>query len=74
MKYIRHRKLGFVIFEGSVRHDDVARQLGGPSQVISAGFIFTPEIELKCLGHSGSLNVGTAPYDSTDLKKLMGAV
>jgi hypothetical protein len=74
MKYIRHRKLGFVIFEGSVRHDEVANQLGGISQVVSAGFVVTPDIDLKCLGHSGSLDVGTAPYDSADLKNRMRAI
>lgn len=74
MKYIRHRKLGFILFEAAVRHDEVASQLGGRGEVVSAGFVFTPDIDPKCIGHSGSLNLGTAPYDSTDLKHRMKAL
>lgn len=72
MKYIRHKKFGFVLFEASIRHDDVARSLGGPEQVLSAGFVFAPSADLKCLGHSSSLNVGARPDDGAELRLRMG--
>jgi hypothetical protein len=73
MKYIRHKKLGFILFEGKVPHVEVAQQLGGVGEVESAGFVFAPDMEVRCLGHSGTLDVGTAPYDSADLRSRMKA-
>ena len=68
MKYIRHRKLGFVVFEGSVRHAEVAESLGGAEEIMSAGFIVTPAVDLRCVGHSSSLNLGVLPRDGEDLQ------
>lgn len=73
MKYIRHKKLGFILFEPSVGHDAVARSLGGLDEVVSAGFVFAPKIDLKCLGHSSSLNLSAAPDDASDLRSRMSA-
>ncbi len=73
MKYIRHRKLGFVLFEGSVRHDQVANSLGGATEVVSAGFVFTPGADLMCMGHSSTLNIGFGPSDARDLKSRLRA-
>lgn len=73
MKYIRHRKLGFILFEGNVRHDDVAKSLGGASEVVSAGFVFTPGVDLMCMGHSSTLNIGSGPSDARDLKSRLHA-
>lgn len=73
MKYIRHRKLGFILFEPSVMHDDVARRLGGAEEVVSAGFVFAPSNDLKCLGHSSSLNRSAAAEDASDLRSRMAA-
>ena len=73
MKYIRHRKFGFVLFEPSFGHAEVAQSLGEPSDVLSAGFVFTPGVDLRCVGHSSSLNLATAPHDATDLQsRLLG--
>ncbi len=75
MKYIRHRKFGFILFEGTVRHDELARRLGGLDDVISAGFVFAPMVEnLACTGHSGSLNVGAGPSDAVELKDRIFAL
>ena len=74
MKYIRHKKLGFVLFEGSVGHDEVARSLGGREQVMSAGFVFAPGVVLKCLGHSSSLDLSSGPSDESDLVSRMAGV
>jgi hypothetical protein len=71
MKYIRHKKFGFVLFEGSVQHAEVARSLGNTDEVVSAGFVFAPNVTLKCLGHSSSLNLSVAPADEPDLRARM---
>ena len=71
MKYIRHKKFGFILFEPSVGHDAVARRLGGPDDILSAGFVFAPKLDLKCLGYSSSLNVGAASDDASDLRSRM---
>ena len=71
MKYIRHHKLGFILFEASVGHDEVARCLGGAEKVISAGFVFAPTAAVKCIGHSSSLNLSAAPSDGPDLQSRM---
>lgn len=71
MKYIRHRELGFVLFEGSVRHDEVAKKLGGSDQIVSAGFVFTPAFEPRCLGYSGTLNLSAGPSAAVDLRRRM---
>ena len=71
MKYIRHKTLGFVLFEPSVRHDDVAATLGGRDQIVSAGFVFAPAADLRCLGHSSSLQLAAAPNDEHDLRTRM---
>lgn len=73
MKYIRHKKLGFVLFEPSLMHDEVARRLGGAEEILSAGFVFAPSNDLKCLGHSSSLNCSAAPDDASDLRARMTA-
>jgi hypothetical protein len=73
MKYIRHKQLGFILFEGGIAHADVARRFGGAHEVVSAGFVFAPQLDAKCLGHSGTLNLGIAPTDSDDLKSRMKA-
>lgn len=71
MKYIRHKKLGFVLFEGSVQHAEVARSLGSTDDIVSAGFVFAPHVAFKCLGHSSSLNLSVAPADESDLRARM---
>jgi hypothetical protein len=71
MKYLRHKTLGFILFEPSVRHDDVAATLGGKDQIVSAGFVFAPAADLKCLGHSSSLQLAAAPNDEHDLRTRM---
>ncbi len=68
MKYIRHKKLGFVLFEATVGHDDVANSLGGPEEVLSAGFVFAQPVELRCIGSSFSLNICASPSDGRDLR------
>lgn len=71
MKYIRHKKLGFILFEGSLRHDEVAETVGGRDQVVSAGFVFAPVLSLKCLGYSESLQLHAAESDGNDLRSRM---
>ena len=71
MKYIRHKKLGFILFEGSVQHAELARSLGATEDVLSAGFVFAPNVSLKCLGHSSTLNLSASPADETDLRTRM---
>ena len=73
MKYIRHKKLGFILFEGSVPHAEVASQFGGREEVLSAGFVFAPAGEPRCLGHSGTLNLGTQASDADDLRQRLNA-
>lgn len=73
MKYIRHRKLGFILFESTVPHDELAARIGGREDVLSAGFVFTPAADFRCLGHSGTLNLGAAPSDGIDLRRRMAA-
>ncbi len=73
MKYIRHKRLGFILFEGTVPHAAVANELGGPDEVVSAGFVFTPGGQPKCLGHSGTLNLGAGASDTDDLRHRLNA-
>jgi len=73
MKYIRHKKLGFVLFEGTVQHVELARSLGSPEEVLSAGFVFAPNVSLRCLGHSSTLNLSAGPADESDLRSRMAA-
>lgn len=73
MKYIRHKKLGFILFEGSVPHVAVADHFGGREEVVSAGFVFSPAGEAKCLGHSGTLNLGASACDTDDLRQRLNA-
>lgn len=71
MKYIRHRTLGFVLFEAVAQHDAIARRLGDLDQIVSAGFAFSPAMDLRCVGYSASLQLGIGPTDASDLKRRM---
>jgi hypothetical protein len=73
MKYIRHKKLGFILFEGGIAHAEVASRFGGADEVVSAGFVFAPQLEARCVGYSGTLNLGHSPADTDDLKVRMKA-
>lgn len=75
MKYIRHRTLGFIIFEGTaLQHADLAKKLGDPTDIVSAGFVFAPGTNAMCVGFSGSLNIPAAPTDSVELRNRLEAL
>jgi len=37
MKYIRHKKLGFVLFEPHLTHEEMAERIGNRKDILSAG-------------------------------------
>lgn len=76
MKYIRHDRLGFIMWHsigGQPRHSDVAGFFlaahGG--QLLSAGFVMDVGGGLQCFGDSGSLNLACRDDDTDALKKQL---
>jgi hypothetical protein len=78
MKYIRHDKLGFIMWQsigGEPRHSDVAtfmvNSYGGA--ILSAGFVMDMGDGPRCFGDSGSLNLGGLPDDTDALKQQLAS-
>ena len=70
MKYIRSKRMGFLIFEDDIQHKDLRDELDlEDGDIIGGGFV-TGEL-LVCEGFSGTLGVRATPEDTTDLLALM---
>lgn len=71
LKYIRHKDLGFIIFEKNTDHKSMSEWLGGAERIQSAGQIFIGNPEtLKCKGESTTLLLSADDNDSRDLQRL----
>ena len=76
MKFIRHKQLGFVIFEKHTDHSAMANYLGGKDQVMSAGFVmsnpapdeFAPVV---CFGESTTLRMEPGENDTHSLNSRL---
>ena len=68
MKYINLEKAGFVIFEESQKHSNIAKKFPKDT-VLSAGFVIFTDIEshLKVYGESISLGKKCDPDDESSL-------
>jgi len=68
-KYIRHKQLGFILWPKTdlLIHADMAKLVGGRSQVMSAGFADLVAGTAVCLGRSESLDIDSLPEDSDAL-------
>jgi hypothetical protein len=66
MKYIRHKKLGMIMFENAIAHSDMVSIVGAQrSDIQSAGFVVRmPGGGVECNGMSGSLNIESKPKDT----------
>lgn len=74
MKYIRLDYAGFVIFEESQKHSDIAK-LYPNDTVLSAGFVrgVLEDGQIDCSGESTSLNKKADEEDSDDLKRKISS-
>lgn len=74
MKYIRHKRLGFVVFNEANIHRDMAYAIGAPGDIRSAGFCHKDRTgKMVCHGESISLGIPSAPEDSADLNESLAA-
>ncbi len=77
MKYIVVRGPGGevpVLFGQSLEHRWVAAQLGGPRNVVSAGFVHLRGTRVECHGHSSSLGIeARADEDSRLIQRHLDA-
>jgi len=62
MKYIKFETKGYVIFEGVIAHNDMAKMIGDIPT--SAGFIAMIDGKLRCLGKSETLQLKNDPADT----------
>jgi len=74
VKYINFEHIGLVMFEGTIDHSSMAKNIG--FKVLSAGFVNLPfEDSLgnkpTCFGKSVSLNVESSPKDTEILQRLL---
>lgn len=68
MKYIKFKNRGFVIFEDTQIHEDIADKLI-EDEVLSAGFVKEDDDgNLECYGKSISLNIRSNKNDSAQLR------
>jgi hypothetical protein len=69
-KYIRHKDLGIITFDGSrLQHAQLAEWLGGRDQILSAGLVLQthdPDKPFKCTGDT-TLRISA---DSGDTDRL----
>lgn len=74
MKYIRHKKLGFIIFEPHITHERMALMVGSRKDILSAGRVATLDDEsMECFDNSLSLGKTTGHDDTMVLNfKLKG--
>jgi hypothetical protein len=65
MKYIRFEFAGFIIFEKTLNHSDIAKKFPD-DKIISAGFmgLMIDEDQVQCYGESQSLNSGPNKKDN----------
>ncbi len=66
MKYINFKNLGIVIFEDSITHIEMKRQLG--DRAISAGFVTVDSP--VCSGRSGTLQLESRSEDADRIRSL----
>lgn len=71
-KYVRHSKVGFVIWPktDNLWHSDVG-QIMRSGHIISAGFADIYAGEASCYGRSESLDLNSRPEDSEELTKQL---
>jgi hypothetical protein len=69
-KYIHHKELGFIIFGNNVRHDLIARYLGGAEKVISAGIYHCFPENGQISAGSTTLNLPLVEEDKVEIEEL----
>jgi hypothetical protein len=73
MKYVRHVRLGVILFDSDVRHVDVVKELGGRlHEIRSAGHVFMaspPDVTVG--GESMTLDLKPGVTDSQLIKHVM---
>lgn len=71
MKYIKHKELGFILFENSINHSTFAEWFGGKDKVESAGFVADCGLGVSCYGESTTLRCEAHPDDSEKLRRRL---
>lgn len=73
MKYIRFKHRGFVVFEATQSHKEIAAMIG--DEVVSAGFVsahdWRDDGQVVCGQRSETLRVGAGPKDTDHLRLLL---
>lgn len=74
MKYIYLDYAGFVIFDKSQNHSDMAKKFPNDT-VLSAGFVesWSEEFSIQCEGESESLHISSKKGDSEMLTRRLSA-
>jgi hypothetical protein len=74
MKYIRLDYAGFIVFDKSQKHSDMAKKFPHDT-VLSAGFVesWSEEFSISCQGESESLHIKSDENDSAMLTRRLSA-
>lgn len=68
MKYIRLKRFGFILFQDTLKHSNVAADYH-MEEVVSAGFVYLSDDGPFCTGRSDSLGVESKEGDTPLLRQ-----